>query len=318
MAQLWWSGKCFGIRTQNSCRYRRVVREVEQTRVCAWPVRALLEVKRTLVKAPTRLRSRLFPKLQHSHVHQNAQLKTDSWLPEVNRSRRQIISKTGAMSLPNFNIVYTALPLFYEEDQEGYAADEEHKAYLDRLAAAQPDHPSRGTQPFPFMKLSAELRNKIYDLATDVDVYVLSPGQLCSLTLTCNDRFQPKIRPQAGDQKTPRGLSGGPPRIAKTRHDDPMHHYIFVNQGPGLLGYRKPAKPTPVPGILGVSKQVCRFELEKALHVRALTLNRSVKKLSPFITLPPEMCSCSMAASLMLSRSGSQTPLGRTSVTCIA
>ncbi|KXT18118.1 hypothetical protein AC579_4603 [Pseudocercospora musae] len=117
------------------------------------------------------------------------------------------------MSLPNFNILCTALPS-YEEDQEGYVADEDHKTYLNRLTAAQPDHPSRGRQPFPFMKLSVELRNKVYDLA----------GCGC-----------PKIRPQAVDEKAPRHISGRPPRIGKTRREDPIYHYIFVGQGPGLL-----------------------------------------------------------------------------------
>ncbi|EME88478.1 uncharacterized protein MYCFIDRAFT_85519 [Pseudocercospora fijiensis CIRAD86] len=140
------------------------------------------------------------------------------------------------MSPPNFNIVSTALPRYYDEDQKGYVADEKHKAYLDRLAAAQPDHPSRGNQPFPFMRLSAELRNKIYDLATDVDVY------------------RPKIRPRDGDKCGPRKTlrTNG----AKTRHQDPRHQYIFVGKGPRLIGYSKPAKPTPVPGILGANKQV--------------------------------------------------------------
>ncbi|KAF7192333.1 hypothetical protein HII31_06365 [Pseudocercospora fuligena] len=142
------------------------------------------------------------------------------------------------MSMPNYNIVYAALPFAYDEDQEGYVVDEEHKAYLDRLAAAQPDHPSRGNRPFPFMKLSAELRNKIYDLATDIDVY------------------RPKIRPQAGDEKSPRWTRGGRSRFARTRHVDPEYRYIFVGQGPKLIGHQNPAKPTSLPGILGVSKQV--------------------------------------------------------------
>ncbi|KAK5124910.1 hypothetical protein LTR85_001100 [Meristemomyces frigidus] len=104
---------------------------------------------------------------------------------------------------------------------------------------------------FPFMELSPELRNRIYEFSVDTPAAGID------------------VQPVGEYKSMFTGVYIRPSLAAKLKSvkEFPKYDAFFVNQGPGLSCYTERSKPTPVPGILMVSKQVRNEALPVFYHV---------------------------------------------------